>query len=107
MIDPTLLTVITVFLSATPPTVAAVGALIVGLRNSRKADVASNEADVAAKQTSEIHTMTNSNLSEVKTELKVAQEKIEGLQHLISSHLMTVPATVTPITLNKTKEEKP
>lgn len=53
------------------PTIAALAALIVGIRNGRKSDA--------------IHALANSQLTAVTTSLKEANAKIEGLQKLVGA----------------------
>lgn len=58
------------------PTLAALGALIIGLRNTKKSDTIIKKAD-------EIHTLTNSNLTNVKESLAIANDRIESLEKII------------------------
>jgi hypothetical protein len=76
MSDPVQLALVT----SIAPTLAALAAMIIGIRNSRKADSIITKAD-------EIHTLTNSNLTKVTNALAVAQEKIDGLQKLVTTML--------------------
>lgn len=61
----------TIIIAAVPAILAGIGSIIVSLRNSTKL--------------TEIHTLTNSNLSKVKTQLDIAMQKIEGLNDLIGN----------------------
>lgn len=77
-----------------PATLVALGALIQGIRNGKKADtaaqvavVAAGKADAAVVKADELAVMTssieakaNGSLSELKQELAVARMKIEGLE---------------------------
>jgi len=74
MSDPVQLALIT----AVPPTLAALAALIVGIRNTHKATAIITKAD-------EIHTLTNSNLTAVKADLVAASERIKSLEQLVAS----------------------
>ena len=67
------------------PTVAAICALIIGIINGRKANVAATKADSLLEKTTEIHTLTNSNLARVQAALDVANEKIKGLEQVLTS----------------------
>lgn len=58
-----------IIIAAIPTILAGIGSIIVSLRNSTKL--------------TEIHTLTNSNLSKVKTQLDIAMQKIEGMNDLI------------------------
>ena len=57
------------FWYALPPTIAAVAGLIVGIINSRKSG--------------EIHTLVNSQLSNVKADLEIANSRIVAMQAII------------------------
>lgn len=80
MSDPLWLALIT----AVPATLAAIGALIVGLRNGRKVDVTQAKVEAVDQKAIEIHTLTNSNLSRVTAALDVANTKIDGLQKQVT-----------------------
>lgn len=54
---------------AIPPTIAAFGALVVGI--------------ITVLKTSNVHKLVNSQLTNVKTELKTANEHIKTLQELV------------------------
>lgn len=56
-------------IAAIPPTLAAIAAFIVGMVNSGKAD--------------KIHILVNSNLSEVKANLIIAEKRITLLEQII------------------------
>ena len=56
-------------ISSIAPTIMALAAFVVGVRNSRKADV--------------IHTLVNSNLTKVKADLELANQKILELATLL------------------------
>lgn len=62
--------VIVAIASTLPPTIAAIGALIVGIRNSTKTDT--------------IHSLVNSNLSAVKTDLALALQRVDALTALVT-----------------------
>lgn len=72
-----------------PATIAAVVGGMALLQSRRNAEVAAKtgaaiatnieKTDTLNKTTTEIHTLTNSNLSEVRAELKVSNRTIEGL----------------------------
>lgn len=72
-----------------PPTIAAIGAIIVGVRNSRKAAVIIAKAD-------EIHATTNSNLTRVTDELMKANAEIGNLRATIAASLMRRPQEPPP-----------
>lgn len=110
IIDPTISTILIAAFAALPPTIAAVTGLIASratLRQSRanasvaenanlkaeasnvKADASNEKTDALLRKTEEIHTLTNGNLTTITAELRVANEKIAGLQALLSA--LTVP----------------
>lgn len=79
-------------IAAIAPTLAALAALIMGIVNSRKSDRNSDKADAVndkantlIEKTAEIHTLTNSNLTEVRSELREANQKILGMENLVRS----------------------
>jgi len=57
-------------IAAIPPTLVAWGALRQSQKNAAKSD--------------EIHVLVNSNLASVKADLKIAQERIEKLEALLT-----------------------
>ncbi len=63
--------VVLAIVAALPPTLAAVGAVIVSVRNGRKSD--------------EIHVLVNSNMTAVKAELVRANTRIETLEGLLAA----------------------
>jgi len=72
-------------ITAIPPTIAALAALLVGLQNRAKATDTSKKVDAVIEKAVEIHTLTNGTNSVLQKSLEVAQEKIAGLEALISS----------------------
>jgi len=106
--DQSLAVIVTAICTSAPPTLMALLALLQGRVNARKADENSHKADVAdiktdslVKTTGEIHALTNDHLSSVTSELKIANEKIIGLEKLLTAHLL-----VTPVTLINTKDSE-
>lgn len=71
--------------AAVAPTIASLAALFVGLNNSKKQDNIVKKSDTIIEKAVEIHTLTNSNLTNVTAALALANAKIEGLQKLIES----------------------
>lgn len=71
-------TVLLAIIASMAPTLMALAALAVSFRNLKKSDVIIEKA-------AEIHTLTNSNLSQITAALGVANEKILGLEKLISA----------------------
>lgn len=69
--------VIIAMVTSIPPTIAAVAALFVSIRNGWKADLA------AVKQ-QEIHVLVNSNLTAVKNDLEEAKAEIKALRSLVT-----------------------
>lgn len=67
-------------ITAVPTTLAALGALIVSIRTGRKTDVVAAKVEAVDAKAIEIHSLTNSNLSAVRTALEVANTKIDGLK---------------------------
>lgn len=95
---------IVVIVASVPPTLVALGTLIVAIRasakvdrntevtndNARKADTMigkqienGNKADTIINKAVEIHALADGTLTEFKQALKVANEKIEGLQAVV------------------------
>jgi len=72
MTDTTTIALIT----AVPPTLVALGGLIVGIINSYKAN--------------KIHVLVNSNLAVVKSDLITATDKVEDLQELVNKLNLTI-----------------
>jgi len=58
-----------ILVTALPPTLVALGALVVGVINSIKAD--------------KIHVLVNSNLTAVKADLAIANSQIQALQQMV------------------------
>lgn len=54
-----------------PPTIASISAVIIGIKNAGKL--------------TEIHTLTNSNLTSLTAKLEAAEAKADGLQKLVES----------------------
>lgn len=65
-------------IASVAPTLAALGAAAIGIRNSRKSDTIIKKAD-------EIHTLTNANLTRVTNALEVANTEIIGLKKLVGA----------------------
>jgi hypothetical protein len=78
---------LTIVLVAIVPTLAAIGAMIVSIINAIKSTENGAKADHIIEKATEIHTLTNSNLSKVTATLDVANAKIEGMQKMISGML--------------------
>ena len=83
---------IVAIMAGLPATIAAIGALIVSLRNGRKADDAKDKAQTAVVKANElavgqekIHELVNSNLSAVKNELAHARGEIAALRELVTA----------------------
>lgn len=64
------------YISAIVPTVAGLGAMLVGLKNGQK-------SNRNGEKLVEIHTLTNSNLTAVTSALEVANTKIAGLERML------------------------
>lgn len=73
MNDQVVTTLIIAFFATLPPTLAAVGALIVALRNVRKTEQVSVRTD-------QIHEATNGNLSAVREQLQATQLENQQLR---------------------------
>lgn len=89
------------------PTIAAVGAILIGWWSNRKIameataaakknaeelalmgakqEATSAKADHIIEQGTQIHTLTNSNLSQVTAQLAVANERIKGMEELVKT----------------------
>lgn len=80
--------IIMVSITTLPATIAAIVGLMSLLQSRRNAEIAANtgaavkegnqKTDVIIEKATEIHTLTNSNLSKVQAQLDVANEKIDG-----------------------------
>lgn len=86
MTDSTIITVVTIVLAAIPTTIASLVAL-------KKANSTDAKADTLIEKTAEIHTLTNSNLSAVNKTLAIANEKIVGLEKMVSELVKTRDVT--------------
>lgn len=82
MIDPTISAIITAIMTGLPPTLVALAALRQGKKTEEKAAAVDTKTNELLTKTTEIHTQTNSSLSNVLAALDVANAKIEGLQKL-------------------------
>lgn len=78
--------------------IATLPATIAALSARKNAKDAATQATAAATlgqdnkgKLTEIHIATNSNLAEVKGDLKIANEKIAGLERLVSTALQVTP----------------
>ena len=68
-----------------PPTLASVAGIVVALINRNQLSKTNIKLVENSDKLTEIHTLTNSNLSKVTAKLDVANEKIDGLQKLAVS----------------------
>jgi hypothetical protein len=84
MTEPTILALAIAVIAGIPPTMMAWAALAQGRRNNEKAKENLQKSDVIIEKAVEIHSLTNSRLSQVTADLKVANEKISGLEGLVS-----------------------
>ncbi len=75
----------TAFLAAVPVTITALASLLVAIRNSSKADVASSKADKLAVRTDEIHTLANSNNERLTMQLATANDRIAHLEGMLAT----------------------
>ena len=78
MTETTIIALVGSALAALPPTLVAWATLRVSKQNGIKADEVN-------QKTSEIHTLTNGSLHKVQASLETANEKISGLEKLVSS----------------------
>lgn len=60
------------------PTVAAIGGMFVAIRNGQKTDEVKAAVGAVDSKAVEIHSLTNSNLAKVSTQLEVANARIEA-----------------------------
>lgn len=90
MSESTLITLVVAVLTALPPTIAALAALRQGKANA--VETAANtvlteetgkKVDQVIVKADEIHELTNSNLTAVKTALETANARIEVLERII------------------------
>lgn len=88
-LDP-LVAIVAAVLAALPPTIAALAALRQGKQNAAKVAVntqltedTGHKTDNLIKKTDEIHELTNSNLTSVKSDLAMANQRIKELQLLV------------------------
>jgi hypothetical protein len=73
-------TVALALVASIPPTIAAVAALVVGIKNGSRAIAHNEQADQKAEQ---IHVLVNSNMTEVKANLAMALERVKNLESMI------------------------
>lgn len=78
MSDQIITTLIIAFFASLAPTIAAIAALMV----SRDTD---HKVDASAKTIEQIHVLTNSNLTQVSNDLKIANSKIDALERLVTA----------------------
>jgi 5-bromo-4-chloroindolyl phosphate hydrolysis protein len=77
MTDATIVTIVSAIIGAIPATLVAYAAL-------KKAEVVEKKSDTIIEKAVEIHTLTNSQLSKVTAALEVANEKIQGLEKMLT-----------------------
>lgn len=70
--------------AAAAPTLLALGTLIVSIRTGRKTDVVAAKVEAVDAKAVEIHALTNSNLTAVKSALEIANTKIDGLKSQVA-----------------------
>lgn len=68
-----------------PPTLAAVGTLVVSLRNSQKHDDEKTKVDEISTKADEIHVLVNSNMTEIKAKLAASELRVQKLEELLTS----------------------
>lgn len=85
-------TTLTIILTALPPTLVALAGLIVSVVNSFKAN--------------KIHVLVNSNMSRVQADLAGANQRIEGLQAVITKMVDTQTAGAALVTPAPSGKEK-
>lgn len=68
--------VLLALIASIAPTILAIAVLATSIRTSRKADVIITKAD-------EIHTLTNSNLTEVTSDLDSVNRRIQKLEQML------------------------
>lgn len=94
MTDATVVAIVT----ALPPTIAAIAALIVTIRNGTRSAERVAKVDTKVNtiidKTAEIHELTNGNLSRTADALQVSTEKVVHLEKLVAS--LTEASTKTP-----------
>ena len=93
MSDQVLTTLIIAFFASLAPTIAAFAALIVSRGTDKK-------TDGLIHTTTEIHTLTNSNLAAVTGALAVALEKISGMERMIATLNLPPPIPATAGTVS-------
>jgi len=77
-------TVMLAFIASIAPTIAAIAAMVIGLRNTRETKKVEAKTDTIIEKAAEIHTLTNSNLSAVTKALELAQAEIGSLKQLMA-----------------------
>jgi len=82
------------FATALPPTLMALAAIIVSLKNSRKvtAQIEAKSGELTAGQDA-IHVLVNSNLEKVKADLTAAMMEIADLKRALKALSPTHPHT--------------
>jgi len=80
-------------IAAIIPTIAAIAAAVLSVMTLLKSNENGTKSDAIIQKSDVIHTLTNSRLTEVTAQLAVANEKIEGLQKLVSQMMEAEKAT--------------
>jgi hypothetical protein len=83
---------LTIIISAIPSIVASITAAILAFAAWRKSLENGAKSDTIIQKAVEIHTLTNSSLSALASQLAVAQQKIDGLDKLVAQ--MTIAKVV-------------
>lgn len=81
-----------------PATLTAFAGILVAIRNGKKTDEIGKNAETAVnsaiKKTEEIHILVNSNLTQLKNDLKNANVEIESLKSMIAALTGKIPVIV-------------
>lgn len=84
------------------PTIASMGALFAAILGASKSKENGRKVDTVIEKTTEIHTLTNSNLTEVQSKLSTALQEIVGMKELITE--LRRPTAVQPVEVVNTPE---
>lgn len=71
--------------AAIVPTIAAIGAIVVVIVGNRRVAVISQKADVIVAKVEEVKTVSNGHLTAVTASLAIANERIAGLEKLLTT----------------------
>lgn len=96
------------------PTIASMGALFASILGAHKSKENGKKVDTVIEKTTEIHTLTNSNLTKVQSDLSTAIQEIHGLKELVAElrkpgpvqdvHVINTEKDVVPVAVVKERK---